>query len=54
LPREGNDMVYVGSVGTGFKERDAHSGSVKRKAPPVTYQGNGRLSLPNRISRVDR
>jgi bifunctional non-homologous end joining protein LigD len=43
--RKGNDLVYVGSVGTGFKERDALQlrklqDRLRQKTPPVTYQGN--------------
>ena len=43
--RKGHDLVYVGSVGTGFKERDALQlrkmlDRLKQKTPPVTYQGN--------------
>jgi bifunctional non-homologous end joining protein LigD len=42
--RKGNDLVYVGSVGTGFKERDALQlrkllDRLKRKTPPVAYAG---------------
>jgi bifunctional non-homologous end joining protein LigD len=42
--RKGNDLVYVGSVGTGFKERDALQlrkllDRLKRKKTPVTYAG---------------
>jgi bifunctional non-homologous end joining protein LigD len=42
--RNGNDLVYVGSVGTGFKERDALQlrkllDRLKRKTPPVAYAG---------------
>jgi bifunctional non-homologous end joining protein LigD len=45
--RRGNDLVYVGSVGTGFKERDALQlrkmlDRLTRKTPPVTYQGNSK------------
>ncbi|MGI0523983.1 non-homologous end-joining DNA ligase [Rhizobium giardinii] len=43
---KGDDLVYVGSVGTGFKEREAVKLRElmdllpwKRKTPPVVYQG---------------
>lgn len=43
---KGTDLVYVGSVGTGFKERQARdlrsmmdNLAWKRKAPPVPYSG---------------
>lgn len=42
--RKGNDLVYVGSVGTGFKESEAWKlrammDRIKRKTPPVAYPG---------------
>ncbi len=45
--RRGNDLVYVGSVGTGFKERDALQlrkmlDRLTRKTPPLTYQGSSK------------
>lgn len=47
---KGNDLVYVGSVGTGFKERHAQQLRAlmdmvpwKRKAPPVPYSGKRKV-----------
>ncbi|NEJ04318.1 ATP-dependent DNA ligase [Rhizobium leguminosarum] len=42
--RKGNDLVYVGSVGTGFKESTAWQlrgmmDKIKRKTPPLHYAG---------------
>ncbi|WP_027682675.1 non-homologous end-joining DNA ligase [Rhizobium leguminosarum] len=42
--RKGNDLVYVGSVGTGFKESAAWQlrgmmDKIKRKTPPLHYAG---------------
>lgn len=42
--RKGNDLIYVGSVGTGFKEREALKlrpmlDRLKQKTPPVSYAG---------------
>jgi bifunctional non-homologous end joining protein LigD len=42
--RRGNDLVYVGSVGTGFKERDAVElrstlDKLKTKTPAIIYAG---------------
>ncbi|UXT53233.1 ATP-dependent DNA ligase (plasmid) [Agrobacterium tumefaciens] len=49
--RQGNDLRYVGSVGTGFKEREATQLRKvmdrlvwKRKAPPVSYGGKRRVT----------
>ncbi|AID18355.1 putative ATP-dependent DNA ligase [Rhizobium phage vB_RleM_PPF1] len=42
--RKGDDLVYVGSVGTGFKESEAWKlrgmmDRIKRKTPPIAYAG---------------
>ncbi|TBG38539.1 ATP-dependent DNA ligase [Rhizobium leguminosarum] len=42
--RKGDDLVYVGSVGTGFKESEAWKlrgmmDQIKRKTPPIAYSG---------------
>ncbi|MGO8093251.1 non-homologous end-joining DNA ligase [Rhizobium leguminosarum] len=42
--RKGNELVYVGSVGTGFKESEAWKlrgmmDRIKRKTPPIAYAG---------------
>ncbi|MGO7673872.1 non-homologous end-joining DNA ligase [Rhizobium ruizarguesonis] len=44
---KGDDLVYVGSVGTGFKEKDAWAlremmDSITRKSPAIKYAGRGK------------
>jgi bifunctional non-homologous end joining protein LigD len=45
--RKGHDLVYVGSVGTGFKERDAQQlrnllDKLATKKPPIDYEGRSK------------
>ncbi|WP_429819122.1 non-homologous end-joining DNA ligase [Ensifer sp. B1-9] len=60
--RKGDDLVYVGSVGTGFKQRDAERLRVqmdklpwKRKAPPVPYSGKRKVvwQQPTLIAEIE-
>jgi bifunctional non-homologous end joining protein LigD len=49
VARKGNDVIYVGSVGTGFKERDALQlrtmlDRLNLKMPPVTQVTGGTSS----------
>ncbi len=42
--RKGDDLIYVGSVGTGFKEKDAWAlremmNSITQKTPTIKYAG---------------
>ncbi|OWO89696.1 ATP-dependent DNA ligase [Rhizobium esperanzae] len=59
---KGRDLVYVGSVGTGFKEREAirlrtmmNKLPWRRKAPPVVYEGTRRAVWvqPTLIAEID-
>ncbi|MBX5164803.1 non-homologous end-joining DNA ligase [Rhizobium sp. NZLR4b] len=59
---KGRDLVYVGSVGTGFKEREAIRLRAmmdklpwRRKAPPVVYEGTRRATWvqPTLIAEID-
>ncbi|WP_312867250.1 hypothetical protein [Rhizobium sp. RHZ02] len=58
----GDTLKYVGSVGTGFKERDQATLRTtmdklawKRKTPPVEYSGNRRVvwAQPTLIAEIE-